>query len=91
MSAAFGFEPTEDQKTLIEAVRRFAQKELRPHLRSADDGGALPETATRLGWELGLLPASLPEAFGGFGERSAVTGALAAEELGWGDLGGRWR
>src|SRR5262245_42324096 len=88
MSTAFGFEPTDDQKTLIETVRRFAQKELRPHLRSADDAGVLPEAATRLGWELGLLPASLPEAFGGFGERSAVTGALAAEELGWGDLAG---
>jgi alkylation response protein AidB-like acyl-CoA dehydrogenase len=88
VSAAFGFEPTPDQKTLIEAVRRFAQRELRPQLRAADDSSALPESATRAGWELGLLPASLPEAFGGFGERSAVTGVLAAEELGWGDLAG---
>lgn len=84
----FGFEPTQDQKTLIEAVRRYAQRELRLHLRSADEKGALPESVTRAGWELGLLPASLPEAFGGFGERSALTGVLAAEELAWGDLAG---
>jgi alkylation response protein AidB-like acyl-CoA dehydrogenase len=88
LSDTFGFEPTDDQKTLIEAVRRFSAKELRPHVRTADDNSTLPEAATRLGWELGLLPASLPEAYGGFGERSAVTGALAAEELGWGDLAG---
>lgn len=88
MSGAFGFEPSDEQKTLIEAVHRFAARELRPHLRAADDSSALPESATRAGWELGLLPASLPEAHGGFGERSVMTGALAAEELGWGDLAG---
>ena len=84
----FGFQPTQDQQTLIEAVRRYSQRELRPQLRPADEKGALPESATRAGWELGLLPASLPEAFGGFGERSALTGALAAEELAWGGLAG---
>jgi len=84
----YGFQPSEDQRTLVEAVHRFAVRELRPHLRTADEAGALPESTTRSGWELGLLPASLPEAFGGFGERSAVTGALAAEELGWGGLAG---
>jgi acyl-CoA dehydrogenase len=84
----YGFEPSEEQKTLVETVRRYAQRELRPHLREADESGQLPEKATRSGWELGLLPASLPEEFGGFGERSVVTGALAAEELAWGDLAG---
>src|SRR6185436_4760325 len=43
---------------------------------------------TQAGWALGLLPASIPESYGGFGERSAVTGVLAAEELAWGDLSG---
>ena len=40
------------------------------------------------GWELGILQASIPEAYGGFGDHSTVTGVLAAEELGWGDLAG---
>jgi alkylation response protein AidB-like acyl-CoA dehydrogenase len=86
LHAGFDFEPTADQKTLIEAVRRFAQRELRPHLRASDEERALPEAATKAGWELGLLAGSLPEEFGGFGERSVVTAALAAEELAWGDL-----
>ena len=84
----YSFEPSEDQKTMVEAVRRFAARELRPAMRPADEAGALPASITRAGWELGLLPGSLPEQFGGFGERSAVTGALAAEELAWGDLAG---
>jgi alkylation response protein AidB-like acyl-CoA dehydrogenase len=37
---------------------------------------------------LGLLQASIPEAYGGFGERSAVTGVLASEAMAWGDLSG---
>ena len=81
-----GFQPTDDQQTLVESVRRFATRELRNGARDADEKSALPAEVTSKGWELALLPASLPEAYGGFGERSAVTGALFAEELGWGDL-----
>jgi alkylation response protein AidB-like acyl-CoA dehydrogenase len=84
----YGFEPSDDQKTLVETVRRFAARELRPAMRPADESAALPPALTTAGWELGLLPASLPEEFGGFGERSVVTGVLAAEELAWGDLVG---
>jgi alkylation response protein AidB-like acyl-CoA dehydrogenase len=84
----YSFEPSEDQKTLVDAVRRFATRELRASMRPADEAGALPPSITSAGWELGLLPGSLPEQFGGFGERSAVTGVLAAEELAYGDLAG---
>lgn len=84
----YSFEPSEDQRTLLDAVRRFASRELRPAMRPAEEKGELPPAITRAGWELGLLPASLPEEFGGFGERSVVTGVLAAEELAWGDLAG---
>lgn len=84
----FGFEPTDDQKTLVESVRRFAARELRPGSRAADEAGEAPARWTEAGWELALLPASLPEAHGGFGERSVVTGALFCEELGWGDAAG---
>ena len=84
----YGFEPSDDQKTLLATVRRFAARELRPAMRAADETAALPPVLTRNGWELGLLPGSLPEAYGGSGERSVVTGVLAAEELAWGDLAG---
>jgi acyl-CoA dehydrogenase len=84
----FGFEPSDEQKTLVESVRRFAGRELRLAAHDADERADLPATLLSAGAELALLPASLPEAYGGFGERSAVTGALFAEELAWGDLSG---
>ena len=84
----FGFEPTEEQKMLVEAVHRFAENELRPAAHDADESGELPPEIIEKGWEIGILQASVPEAYGGFGERSAVTGVLAAEELAWGDLSG---
>ncbi|MCC7118993.1 MAG: acyl-CoA dehydrogenase family protein, partial [Anaerolineales bacterium] len=38
--------------------------------------------------EIGLLQASIPESYGGFGERNAVTNVLALEEMAYGDLAG---
>lgn len=82
----YGFEPTDEQKMLIEATRRFAENELRPAAHEADEQEALPPELIAGGWELGVLQASVPEEFGGFGERSAVSGVLAAEELAYGDM-----
>jgi alkylation response protein AidB-like acyl-CoA dehydrogenase len=82
----FSFEPTEEQAMLVEAVRRFAGKEVRAAAHDADEEGQLPEELIQKGWQLGLLQASIPEQYGGFGERSAVSGVLAAEELAYGDL-----
>jgi alkylation response protein AidB-like acyl-CoA dehydrogenase len=82
----YSFEPTEEQAMLIDAVKRYAAKDLREAAREADEAFELPPGLVEKGWELGVLQASIPEAYGGFGERSAVTGVLAAEELGWGDL-----
>src|SRR6186713_3305014 len=82
----FGFEPSAEQKTLVESVRRFASRQLRAAAHDADERADLPPSLLDAGAELALLPASLPETYGGFGERSAVTGALFAEELAWGDL-----
>ena len=84
----YGFEPTEEQRMLMEAVNRFAANELRPAAREADESGELPQALITKGWELGVLQASIPESYGGFGDRSAVTGVLAAEALAWGDLAG---
>jgi acyl-CoA dehydrogenase len=82
----YGFTPTEEQKMLIEAVARFAKSDLRPAAHDAEENRQLQQKIIKKGWELGVLQASTPEAYGGFGEHSVVTGILAAEELGWGDL-----
>jgi acyl-CoA dehydrogenase len=84
----YSFEPNEEQQMLLEAVGRYAANDLRPAGHDADEEGVLPEKVVSKGWELGVLQASVPEAYGGFGERSAVTGVLAAEEMAYGDLAG---
>src|SRR3972149_689984 len=83
-----GFEPTDDQKMLIGAVQKYAEKDLREAAHEADEQGGFPDGIVHRGWELGILQASIPDSYGGFGDRSAVTGALAAEELAWGDVAG---
>ncbi len=80
------FTPTEEQQLLIETLRRYAVKDVRPVAHDADEASAPPLEVVQTGWQLGLIPSAIPEELGGFGEMSAVTGALAAEELAYGDL-----
>ncbi|MEJ2607133.1 MAG: acyl-CoA dehydrogenase family protein [Anaerolineales bacterium] len=82
----YSFEPDEEQRMLIDAVHRYAENDLKPAAREAEEENELPANLIEKGWELGVLQASIPEAYGGFGEHSAVTGVLAAEEMAWGDL-----
>jgi alkylation response protein AidB-like acyl-CoA dehydrogenase len=84
----YSFDPTEEQQMLIAAVNKYAVNNLRTAAREAEESTELPKGLVGKGWELGLLQASVPEAYGGFGARSAVTGALALEEMAFGDLAG---
>jgi len=80
------FTPTDEQRMLVEAIHRYAELDVRPIAHAADEAANIPENVIKTGWEIGLIPASLPEDYGGFGQREALTGVLAAEELAWGDL-----
>jgi acyl-CoA dehydrogenase len=84
----YSFEPTEEQKMLIDTVARFATTNLRPASHDADEENQIPANLIKKGWELGVLQASTPETYGGFGEHTAITGVLAAEEMAYGDLAG---
>ena len=84
----YSFEPNEEQKMLIDAVGKYAVNDLRAAAHEAEESRELPKKLISKGWELGVLQASVPESYGGFGDRSAVTGALAAEEMAVGDLAG---
>ncbi|MBN1149127.1 MAG: acyl-CoA dehydrogenase family protein [Anaerolineales bacterium] len=84
----FSFDPSEEQQMLVDAIHRYAVNDLRAKAHDADEEAALPPALVEKGWELGFIQASIPEEYGGFGERSVVTGALAAEEFAYGDLAG---
>lgn len=80
------FRLDEEQKMLTAAIARYANERIRKQFRDAEEDGVIPSELVQAGWEIGVLPTGIPEAYGGFGEYSAVTGALAAEEFAWGDL-----
>ncbi|MGH7819983.1 MAG: acyl-CoA dehydrogenase family protein [Candidatus Binatia bacterium] len=81
------FELSDEQKLLRETVASFSAEQLRPFARDADENGAVPEAVVARAWELGLVQSVIPESYGGFGDaRSALTGAIVLEELGYGDL-----
>ena len=82
----YSFEPTEDQQIVITAAKKLAEKDFRTRMREADDAREPAAEWPAAGMELCLLPASIPEQYGGFGEPSALTWVLAAEEMAWGDL-----
>ncbi len=84
----YSFEPDEEQQMLVDWVRRYAADDLYPAAREAEEERELPQSLVAKGWELGVLQASIPERYGGFGDYSAVTSVLAAEEMAAGDLAG---
>ncbi len=81
------FDPNEEQQMLIDAVKRFGENEMRKVYRDCDEEGEIPPDLIEMGWELGLVPAGIPEEYDGYAEEhSAVTGAIFSEGLAWGDL-----
>ncbi|MFZ2096612.1 MAG: acyl-CoA dehydrogenase family protein [Anaerolineales bacterium] len=84
----YSFEPSEEQQMLIDTVARYASSNLRPASHDADEEYQIPLSLIKKGWELGVLQASTPEKYGGFGEHSSITGVLAAEAMAYGDLAG---
>ena len=77
----------DDQQQIQDMMRKFARNELRAVARTSDEQADLPDDLLAKTWELGLTMNAVPEDFGGFDlGRSAVTSAIIAEELAWGDL-----
>lgn len=81
----YSFDLTDEQRMLTDAVHRYATRTLRKAYRQAEESGQAPADVVQTGWELGLLPASIPEEYGGFGEHSLLNGVLYTEELAYGD------
>ena len=80
------FTPTEDQQLLIDTMRRYALNDIRQIAHESDEESTPQMSVVNTGWQMGLVPSAIPEDLGGFGEMSAITGVLAAEELAFGDL-----
>ncbi len=78
------FAPTEEQEEIRNLARSLAVEQLRPLARTAEQKGDIsPELMQTLS-QTGLTT-PFPEKFGGSGAIEAMTYALIAEELGFGD------
>ncbi len=84
----FDLTPDDDQKMIVETVGEFAEEVLRPAAREADESASYPRDLVAKANELGITSINIPEDFDGFAEhRAAVTNALVAEALAYGDMG----
>lgn len=78
---------SEEQRITREAMHRFAEQELKPIARAADEQAAAPEGFYEKTVALGLTILPIPEHLGGAGEpRSPIANMLNAEDLGSGDM-----
>lgn len=80
------FTPSEEQQMLVDAVHRYAENDLQKNAHLSDEQSFIPHETILKGWEIGLVPANIPDELGGFGDYSAVTNVMAYEELAFGDL-----
>lgn len=67
-------------ESLREEVRRFAEKEIRPHVMAWDEAKAFPHEAVRKLGEMGMMGILFPEEYGGAG-MGYLEYAVVVEEL----------
>uniref|UniRef100_A0A7J2TJG6 Acyl-CoA dehydrogenase n=1 Tax=Archaeoglobus fulgidus TaxID=2234 RepID=A0A7J2TJG6_ARCFL len=73
------FELSEDYKILQEAVRDFAEKEIKPYGREYDEKEEYPWDIYRKAAKLGYIGASVPEEYGGAGMDQLAEAIISIE------------
>jgi acyl-CoA dehydrogenase len=81
-----GFQPSDEQKALIEMASRFARERIIPVAAECDREGRFPKDVFEAGWELGLVNTTVPAEYGGAG-LGELDNALLAEQLAYGCTG----
>jgi acyl-CoA dehydrogenase len=76
----FDFEPTEEQRALIDTARRFARERIAPVAAACDRESRFPKDVFDEAHAIGLVNPTLPAAYGGAG-LSDVDSSLVTEEL----------
>jgi alkylation response protein AidB-like acyl-CoA dehydrogenase len=71
---------TEDQKSLKQSIRDFAQKEIQPLVKEYDEKGKWPEGLTKKLGDMGLLGIIIPSEYGGTGY-SYIDYVIILEEI----------
>src|SRR5580692_6145601 len=82
----FDFEPTEEQRALIETARRFARERIIPVAAECDRDSKFPRKVFEEAHALGLVNPTLPVEYGGSG-LSDLDSTFITEELAYGCSG----
>lgn len=77
---------TDEQKGLLELVRKFAVNEVKPRVKELDESGEFPMDLFKKAFEMGLHCLEIPEEYGGAGLDYKTT-AIVFEELAKVDAG----
>ena len=80
------FSLTEEQKSLQEMAREFAEKEMKPNASKYDKGDEFSEDVMKKAFEVGFLTCTIPQEYGG-GGLSHVDTVVISEELAAGCAG----
>lgn len=80
------FEFSDEQKALIDSTRGFVKERIIPVAAECDQHSKFPNDVFKEAWELGIVNATIPEAYGGTG-LSEVDNVLLTEELAYGCSG----
>ena len=86
LAGGISFALTDEQKSLRELAREFADREIRPRAASYDEKSQHPADVIAKAHELGLMNVYVPEEYGGLG-LPCFDGMLIGEELNWGCSG----
>jgi short/branched chain acyl-CoA dehydrogenase len=71
---------TEEERLFQSNVRKFANEQIRPHVREMDEAGVFRKEIIRQFFEIGLMGIEIPEEYGGQGG-TFFQAVLAVEEL----------
>ena len=74
-------ELTEEQKILLNNLKRVVKEQIEPAASETDKTGAFNWKVTSLFWDLGLLQIMLPEEYGGWPQNPSHTLCLSIEEI----------
>lgn len=80
MSSCPAFELNDEQRSLRDTIREFAESEIAPHAAEWDEEQRFPIEVVRKLGELGAMGVAFPEEYGGLGA-GAVAQAVVVEEL----------
>lgn len=73
------FNITEDQQSLVEMIRDFMRREIKPHVLEWEKEGHYPQEIIQMGIDMGLHMMQVPEEYGGMG-LDTTTAAMMIEE-----------